>query len=80
MFNVRFNDNTITQTSNPFILFDCEGYALSEPFYRIETERLVFKFVQFSLGSHFQLAAHLGGKVNHLKSQNFSAWLMLVLI
>ena len=28
---------------NSYILFDCEGYALSDTFYRIEIELLVFK-------------------------------------
>ena len=55
------------------MLFDCEGYAISESFYRIEIERLVFKLCLVLLGSHFPsraLAAHLGGKVNHLKWLN----------
>ena len=30
-------------TLNSYIMFDCEGYALSDTFYRIEIELLVSK-------------------------------------
>ena len=33
--------------------FDCEGYALSGTFYRIEIELLVFKLCPVCSGSHF---------------------------
>ena len=39
----RFNENTISQTFSFYIQFDCEGYALSDTFYRTEIELLVFK-------------------------------------
>ena len=35
-------EDTISQTFSPYIQFDCEGYALSETFYRIEIKLLVF--------------------------------------
>ena len=35
------------------IQFDCEGYALSDTFYRIEIELLVFKLCPVYLGSPF---------------------------
>ena len=38
-----FNEDTIAQTFSSYIQFDCEGYALSDTFYRIEIELLVFK-------------------------------------
>ena len=38
---------------NSYIFFDCEGYALSDTFYIIEIEPLVFKLCPaFCLGSH----------------------------
>ena len=42
-FDIRFNEDTIVQTFNPYILFDCEGYAPSVTFYRIGIKLLVFK-------------------------------------
>ena len=42
--------DTVAQTSNSYILFDCEGYALSDTFYRIETELLVFKLCSVLFG------------------------------
>ena len=39
---------------DPFILFNCEGYVLSESFDICQVE---------------SLAAHLGGKVNHLRDE-----------
>ena len=43
MFEIWFNKDTIAQTLNSHIQFDGEGYALSDTFYRIEIELLVFK-------------------------------------
>ena len=42
-FAIWFNEDTIAQTFNSYILFDCKGYALSDTFYRIEIKLLVFK-------------------------------------
>ena len=42
-FDIRFNEDTISQTFSSYIQFDCEGYALSYTFYRIKIELLVFK-------------------------------------
>ena len=42
-FDILFNEDTIAQTFSSYIQFDCEGYALSDTFYRIEIELLVFK-------------------------------------
>ena len=42
-FDICFNEETIAQTFNSYILFDCEGYALSDTFCKIEIELLVFK-------------------------------------
>ena len=57
-----------------FILLYCliakVMYELSESFYKIEIERLVFKLCPVLFGWSFSkssLAAHLGGKVEHLK-------------
>ena len=69
-FDIWFNEDAIAQTFSSYTQFDCEGYALSDTFYRIEVELLVLSYVQFYLGSHFPswaLAAHLIGKMNHLK-------------
>ena len=50
-----------------YILFDCEGYALSDTFYRIEIELLVFRLCPGFFGDHFPswpLAAHQSEKMN----------------
>ena len=44
----RVNKDTIAQTFSSYIQFDCEGYALSDTFYRIEIELLVFKLCPVS--------------------------------
>ena len=65
------NENSIAQTFSSYIQFDCKGYALSDTSYRIEIELLVLSNDQFYLASHFptqSLAAHLSGKMNHLKA------------
>ena len=41
-FDTWFNEDTIAQTFSSYIQFDCEGYALSDTFYRTEIELLVF--------------------------------------
>ena len=41
---------TIAQTFSSYIQFDCEGYALSDTFYRTEIELLVFKLYQVLFG------------------------------
>ena len=38
----HLNEDTISQTFSSYIQFDCEDYALSDTFYRIEIELLVF--------------------------------------
>ena len=55
MYSNILNEHTIAQTFSSYIQFDCEGYALSDTFYRIEIELLVLSYVQFYLGSHFEL-------------------------
>ena len=40
-FDIWFNEDTIAQTFSSYIQFDCEGYALSDTFYRIEIEPLL---------------------------------------
>ena len=66
-----FNKDTIAQTFNSYTLFHCKGYTLSDTFYRIEIELLVFKLCPvFILCSHFSswaLAANQSATVNHLK-------------
>ena len=42
-FDIRFNEDTIAQMFSSYIQFDCEGYALSDTFYRTEIKQLVFK-------------------------------------
>ena len=44
-FHIWFNEDTIAQTFNSYIQFDFQGYALSDTFYRIEIELLVFKLM-----------------------------------
>ena len=44
-FDIWFNEDTISQTFSSYIQFDSEGYALSDTFYRIEIELLVFSVV-----------------------------------
>ena len=38
----EFNEDTIAQTLSSYIQFDCKGYVLSDTFYIIEIELLVF--------------------------------------
>ena len=45
-FDIWFLEVTIAQTFSSYIPFDCEGYALSDTFHRIEIELLVFKLCQ----------------------------------
>ena len=33
MFDILFNKDTVVQTFNSYIKFDCEGYALSDTFF-----------------------------------------------
>ena len=40
-FDIWFNEDTIAQAFSSHIQFDCEDYALSETFYRIEIELLI---------------------------------------
>ena len=40
----------IAQTFSSYLQFDCEGYALSDAFYRIEIELLVFKLCPVLFG------------------------------
>ena len=49
-FDICFNDDTIAQTFNSYILFHCEGYALSDTFYKIEIQLLVFKLCPVLFG------------------------------
>ena len=49
-FDIWFNEDTIAQTFSSHIQFDCEGYALSDTFYRIEIELFVFKLCPVLLG------------------------------
>ena len=42
-FDIWFNEDIIAQTFSSYIQFDCEGYPLSDTFYKIEIELLVFK-------------------------------------
>ena len=49
-FDIWFNEDTIAQTFSSYIQFDCEGNALSDAFYRIEMELLVFKLCPIFLG------------------------------
>ena len=62
-FGIWFNEDTIAQTFSSYIQFDCEGYALSDTFYRIEIELLGFilcpvlfgkSFSKLSSGSSFE--------------------------
>ena len=53
-----------------YIQFDCEGYALSDTFYRIEIELLVFKLCPVLIGQSFsKLSSGCSSewKMNHLK-------------
>ena len=49
-FDVWFNEDTIAQTFSSYIQFDCNGYVLSDTFYRIKIELLVFKLYPVLLG------------------------------
>ena len=49
----EFNEDTIAQTFSSYIQFDCEGYALSDTFYRIKIELLVFKLCPILFGWSF---------------------------
>ena len=49
-FDIWFNEDTIAQTFSSYIQFDCKGYVLSDTFYRIEIELLVFKLYPVLLG------------------------------
>ena len=42
-FDIRFKEDIIDQTFSSYIQFDFEVYALSDTFYRIEIELLVFR-------------------------------------
>ena len=37
--DIWFDEDTVAQTFSSYIQFDCEGYALSDTFYRTEIER-----------------------------------------
>ena len=52
-FDIWFNEDTIVQTFSSYIQFDCEGYALSDTFYGIEIELLVFKLCPVLFGQSF---------------------------
>ena len=39
-FDISFNKDTIAQTFSSYVQSDCEGYALSDTFYRIKIELL----------------------------------------
>ena len=45
-----FNRDTIAQTFSSYVQFDCEGYALSDTFYRIEIELSGFKLCSVLFG------------------------------
>ena len=45
-----FNENTVAQTFSSYIQFDCEGYAISDTFYRIEIELSVFNLCPVLFG------------------------------
>ena len=49
-FHILFNEDTIAQTFSSYIHFDCEGYLLSDTFYRIKIELLVFKLCPVLFG------------------------------
>ena len=51
----------MAQTFSSYIQFDCEGYALSDTFYRIEIELLVFKLCPVFSGGHFSERAEAAG-------------------
>ena len=50
MYGIWFNEDTITQTFSSYKQFDCEGYALSDTFYRIEIKLLIFKLCPVLFG------------------------------
>ena len=49
-FDICFNEDTVAQTFNSFILVDSQGYALSVTFYRIDIELLIFKLCPVLFG------------------------------
>ena len=44
------NEDTFAPTFSSYIQFDCEGYALSDTFYRTEIELLVVKLCPVLFG------------------------------
>ena len=46
----RVNEDIIAQRFRSYIQFDCEGYTLSDTFYRIEIELLVSKLCPVLFG------------------------------